>query len=87
MTEDDLFAIERLLEQRSHLFEPADQWSAGMTKAMLDKIPELVAEVRLRIKERKVLVSTIEMSLETFTMDWLRLAKQTEKTLLEKVKG
>ena len=78
MTEEDLFAIETLLKQRFYVRLPAEEWSAGMTKAMLDKIPELVSEVRRRIEERRTLISTLEMNLETL--------KQTE-SFLDKVKA
>ena len=78
MTEDDLLVIESLFNQRKHVNAPSDQWSAGMTKAMLDKIPELVAEVRRRMEERKILISTLELNLETL--------KNTEN-FLDKVKA
>lgn len=83
MTEEDLVAIERLVKQRVYVQLPTEEWSAGMTKAMLDKIPELVAEVRRRTKEREILVATIEMNLETFKMDSMNWAKN----ILDKVKA
>ncbi len=46
MTEEDLQAIEQLMRSRIHVRLPGEQWSSGMTKAMLDKIPELITEVR-----------------------------------------
>ena len=46
MTEEDLVSIEQLMKNRVHVRLSTEQWSAGMTKAMLDKIPELIKEVR-----------------------------------------
>ena len=55
MDEEDLVAIESLVKQRVYVFPPSEEWSAAMTKGMIDKIPLLVAEVRRRIEAEKVM--------------------------------
>lgn len=60
MDEEDLVRIERLLKQRVYVNLPADEWSASMTKAMLDKIPELVAEIRRQSREKEATVKDLE---------------------------
>lgn len=53
MTEEDLVAIETLLKQRRHVLFPQEEWSRGMLNGMLNKIPELVAEVRKLSREKE----------------------------------
>lgn len=60
MTEEELVHIESLTKQRMHVFPPDEQWSAAMTKAMLDKIPELVTEVRKLSLEKEDMAKQLE---------------------------
>lgn len=75
MTEEDLAAIEQLMKNRVHVLLPAEAWSAAMIRAMLDKIPELLKEIRRLQGERKILKLALDMDLESLKLDAQNVAK------------
>lgn len=75
MTEEDLAAIEQLMKNRVHVILSAEAWSAAMAKAMLDKIPELLKEIRQLHGERKILKLALDMDLESLKLDAQNVAK------------
>jgi cytochrome P450 len=64
MTEEDLGAIEQLMKQRRHVILAEEGWSRGMANAMLDKIPELIQEVRNFQKDRERMMELIKKAIE-----------------------
>lgn len=73
MTEEELAAIESLLKQQVHVYLSEDEWSRATVKAMLEKIPLLIAAVRGERQGREILVQAIEndiLSLRIQANNW-----------------